>query len=732
MELKDRSLPIEIWGGIECTINRVQGQYFDQMARSGHTERDDDLALFADLGLRKMRYPVLWEKVVTALDEAPDWSWPDERLGKLKALHITPIVGLLHHGSGPTFTNLLDPAFPDLFAAYARQVAMRYPWIKYYTPINEPLTTARFSALYGHWYPHKKDDLSFSKAIINQVSAIKKAMVAIREINPDAQLVQTEDLGKTHSTKVLSYQAKFENERRWLTFDLLYGKVTPTHRMWRYFLWAGIEESELASMMHAPCPPDIIGINHYLSSERYLDNRTLRYPAHLRGGNGKHRYADIEAVRVGPLEPAGYYNLLKETCQRYEAPVAITEVHMGGTREEQLRWFYEAYQAASILRQEGFKIEAITAWAILGLYDWNALVMHERNFYESGLFDVRGDLPRPTAIARLVKALIQGETGGDAISPLTKLPGWWRRAERVMVVQPKKENMLKPIDYGTNSEIAPVLITGASGTLGRAFARICQVRGIPYRLLGRQDLDIANPVIAEKVISALRPWAVINTAGYVKVDLAESDVQRCYRENTHGPAILSAICAEKGIQFISFSSDLVFDGKQTSPYLEDHPLAPLGVYGLSKRDAENDVLLRNPKALIIRTSAFFGPWDDHNFVIQAIRAAERKEPFYAANDQCISPTYVPDLVNICLDLLIDGERGIWNIANQGELTWAELAQKSVAIAGLETSYVVPLPTKKMNFIARRPTYSALGSKRGTLLPPLEESLDKFKQLLSSR
>src|SRR3712207_2719887 len=93
----------------------------------------------------------------TTLFRSADWAWADERLGRLRELGITPIVGLVHHGSGPRHTSLIDPAFADGLAAFARAVAERYPWVAYYTPINEPLTTARFSGLYGHWYPHGRD-----------------------------------------------------------------------------------------------------------------------------------------------------------------------------------------------------------------------------------------------------------------------------------------------------------------------------------------------------------------------------------------------------------------------------------------------------------------------------------------------------------------------------------------------------------------------------------------------
>jgi dTDP-4-dehydrorhamnose reductase len=114
----------------------------------------------------------------------------------LNDIGIRPIVGLVHHGSGPPHTSLLDPEFATGLAQFAQAVASRYPGLEYYTPVNEPLTTARFSGLYGHWYPHAQDDRSFIRALINQCRGVALSMEAIRRINPAAKLVQTEDLGK--------------------------------------------------------------------------------------------------------------------------------------------------------------------------------------------------------------------------------------------------------------------------------------------------------------------------------------------------------------------------------------------------------------------------------------------------------------------------------------------------------------------------------------------------------
>lgn len=225
---------VEIWGGVECTCRRVGDSYSDQLTRSGHLTRISDLDRFAELGLRTLRYPVLWEHVAPDSLDQPNWRWTDKRLARLRELHIEPIAGLVHHGSGPRYTALHQENFATGLARYAGMVARRYPWVRYYTPVNEPLTTARFSGLYGLWYPHGTSDAVFVRVLYNQLLATKLAMQAIREVNPAAQLVQTEDLGQAHSTPALARMAEFQNHRRWLSFDMLCGAVTPNHPLWGY------------------------------------------------------------------------------------------------------------------------------------------------------------------------------------------------------------------------------------------------------------------------------------------------------------------------------------------------------------------------------------------------------------------------------------------------------------------------------------------------------------------
>ena len=426
---------LPLWAGVECTVNRVGDRYFDQSILNGHERRIEDLDLIAGLGVRALRYPVLWERVAPDGIAAADWRWTDERLQRLQELGIDPIVTLLHHGSGPRDTHLLDRAFPRKLAAYAFAVARRYPWLSSYTPVNEPLTTARFSALYGHWYPHERSDAAFVRALLNQCRGTVLAMQAIRRVNPSARLVQTDDLGKTHSTMRLAYQRDWENERRWLTWDLLCGRVGPKHAMWSYLRAHGAAAAELRWFEAHTCPPDVIGLNHYVTSERYLDERVEAYPAWSHGGNGVHAYADVEAVRAHEAAPVSWAGILSETWERYRLPIAITEAHLGGGREDQVRWLLCAWDAAHEVRAAGADVRAVTAWSLFGCTGWNQLCTEGDGLYEPGVFDARADPPRPTALAAAMRELARGLRPSHAV---LDAPGWWERADGRMYGRPEE------------------------------------------------------------------------------------------------------------------------------------------------------------------------------------------------------------------------------------------------------------------------------------------------------
>jgi dTDP-4-dehydrorhamnose reductase len=701
----------EIWGGLECTINRVGDSFRDQLNYAQHYSRKDDIDIIAQLGIKKLRYPVLWEAHQRiSKDEKINWDQTRRQLNKIRGHQIIPIAGLLHHGSGPSFTSLAHDNFAEELAAYAAKVATEFPWLEYYTPVNEPLTTARFSGLYGCWFPHHKEAVSFAKMLLNQLKGIVLSMQAIRKINTNARLVQTEDLAKIHSTPTLQYQADFENERRWLTYDILCGKLMPQHYFWNYFISLGIDRSVLQFFLDNPCPPDIAGFNYYVTSERYLDERIELHPQCTPGGNGQHLYTDMAAVRA--VKPDGLQSLLKEAWQRFQIPLALTEVHMNCTREEQLRWFKEAWDICCHLKKEGVNIKAITAWSLLGAFDWNSLLTVEEKIYETGVYDITKNALRPTAVAKLIHSL--SETG-DYHHPVLNETGWWHKS------YPGSKNIL------SNSSVSPVLILGCNGTLGNAFVRICQRRSIPFRAFSHTEVDITNEEQIEKVINECKPWAIINAAGYVKVDDAERESEICFTLNAKAPGSLATICKYHGIQLIIFSSDLVFDGEKQTPYVELDSVKPLNIYGDSKARGELLVQKNYPDSLIIRTSAFFGPWDRYNFAFNILNSLRQNNTCHVVNDVIVSPTYVPHLVDKTLDLLIDEEKGIWHLTNEGTLTWSDFAEEVALRGGYQRRNITPCLQKDMPWNAIRPAYSALQSDKGIKLPSLQHAIAQYFQ-----
>ncbi len=714
--MEQRNPRPEIWGGIECTINRLKSGYLDQLSLSGHYDRNDDLKAIASLGITTMRYPVLWEKHQPQKDAFIDFNWVATRLEELRALGIKPIAGLLHHGSGPEYTNLADPKFPEMLAAYAKEVATRFPWIESYTPVNEPLTTARFSGLYGLWYPHETNDVSFAVMLLNQLKGVVLSMNEIRKVNPAAKLVQTEDLGKTYSTPLLKYQAKWENHRRFLTYDILCGSFSKENPFWDYFMRLGIPASDLEFFAQNPCPPDLLGANYYVTSERYIDQRLNRYPKHTHGGNFIHTYADVEAVRINLRQPHGFQVLVKELWKRYQIPIAVTEAHLHCSREEQMKWFRDIYESCSILKIEGIDIRAVTAWSLLGAYGWNKLLTSDSSDYEHGAFDVSSGRIRPTAMVGMIQKIA---ATGRFESTLLDDPGWWKRNTRFF----RGSAADQPDSMPTTP---PILIIGKTGTLGQAFARICVMRSLAHVLIGRDETDISNPRQIKQALKKYKPWAVINAAGYVRVDEAENNRAQCFNENATGAENLAKACRQEGIHFMTFSSDLVFDGKKQFPYTESDCVGALNTYGESKIAAESAVLNAYPESIVIRTSAFFGPWDRHNFA-HAVLTNIREEREFHVSDDIVSPTYVPHLVHAALDLLFDRESGLWHLANDGSISWYDFACDIAKRSGCDTRLIV---LSKLPHAAERPSYSVLQSEKGMLMPPLNAALHDY--LIESR
>jgi dTDP-4-dehydrorhamnose reductase len=516
-----------------------------------------------------------------------------------------------------------------------------------------------------------------------------------------------------------------------MTWDLLTGRVTRDHPLWERLTSLGFEE-RLYRIVDDPCPPDVIGVNHYLTSDRFLDHRLARYPGMRPGGNGIMRYVDVEAVRVLQPGPQGLEGALHEAAARYRLPVAVTECHNGCTREEQVRWLNEAWETANALRAEGVRIEAVTAWSLLGSFNWDTLLTRADGRYECGAFDVRRGAPRPTALARAIKAIARGTSQPNVAAAGA---GWWRRDVRLSFAPSPRvatDTDAASRCVARGSPAAPLLIVGATGTLGQALARACEWRGLDYVLTGRRQLSMDRPETIDCALDRYQPWALINAAGWVRVDDAETLAPACHAANATGALALAQACGNRDIRFVTFSSDLVFDGAAGCAYVEDDPVNPLNVYGESKAAAEKAIRALGSRALIVRTAAFFSPHDPHNFASSIVRELAAGRSVCAARDSVVSPTYVPDLVDSVLDLTLDGEEGLWHLANEGAVSWFSFAQTLARSTGLDAGLIEARASKDMGWRAARPAFSALGSARGQMLRSLDDAVAAYAAVLEAQ
>jgi dTDP-4-dehydrorhamnose reductase len=412
-----------VWAGVEPSYLTIGGRRRDQLTEGGHADRLEDIDRLAELGVSAVRYPVLWGW----RGEPTDWGWAETRLARLRSHGIEPIVGLVHHGWGPEGVDPLDPEYPMRFAAYAAEVASRFPDVRTFLPVNEPLTTARFGGLYGWWDPCARDEATFARLIVAECQAIRAAARALHRVDPAIRVVVNEDACETYGTDEVADVVSFYNTRRWLTFDLVTGKVDPHHPMWEHLTIAPGIEGALEDLADDPEYPDVLGLDHYVTSDRFLDHRTGEYPADIERTRTNERFVDVEAARVQGFEVDGFWRSLRQTWDRYRLPLALAEVHLAGDASDQVAWWAEAWQQAGWAVDAGIPVEGVTAWAAFGAVDWDSLLRHETGSYRPGCFDVRdGDVVR-TALGEAVAATASGRH----VDP--EVRGWWRQPDRLVI-----------------------------------------------------------------------------------------------------------------------------------------------------------------------------------------------------------------------------------------------------------------------------------------------------------
>ena len=287
-----------------------------------------------------------------------------------------------------------------------------------------------------------------------------------------------------------------------------------------------------------------------------------------------------------------------------------------------------------------------------------------------------------------------------------------------------------------------ILLTGGEGQLGTEV--IAQAPAFGIRLLAPTlaQMDLTHPAEVDAAWEAFRPEAVINAAAYTAVDRAESEVELAFAINAAAPARIAARCAAEGIPLIHISTDYVFDGRKREPYLEDDPVAPLGVYGRSKAEGESAVRSALDRHVIVRTAWLYSA-HAANFVKTVMRLVAERDELRIVDDQVGSPTCAEDLAAAVLVIAArgaDASPGTYHFCGSGETSWCGLARhvlETMAARGRIQSYrLTPILTADYPTPARRPAYSVLDCRRiegcfGIVRPAWQSSVEKTVDRLLS-
>jgi dTDP-4-dehydrorhamnose reductase len=251
-----------------------------------------------------------------------------------------------------------------------------------------------------------------------------------------------------------------------------------------------------------------------------------------------------------------------------------------------------------------------------------------------------------------------------------------------------------------------IAVVGARGQLGTAFVGLLGKEAIA---LTRDQMDVTDQAAVQAVLTDLRPEAIINCSAYTAVDRAEDEPEQARSVNADAVRYLARVAAELSVPFLTYSTDYVFDGTASEPYVESDPTDPINVYGETKRAGERYAAAVYPESLIVRTSWVLSGTHP-NFASTMVRLA-RQGPVRVVDDQRGRPTLVDDLAVASLDALRSGATGVLHCANGPTVTWFDLARDCVEAAGLDPDAIEPCATADFPTRAARPVNSALGSER---------------------
>jgi dTDP-4-dehydrorhamnose reductase len=271
--------------------------------------------------------------------------------------------------------------------------------------------------------------------------------------------------------------------------------------------------------------------------------------------------------------------------------------------------------------------------------------------------------------------------------------------------------------------VAKLLVTGAKGMLGQAVVAAAEKSGEQTLALGRGELDITNAAAVTATIDQFEPDALINCAAWTDVDDAEAEEAAATEINGHGAANLAASCAASGVRLVHVSTDYVFDGSATEPYLESDPVSPQSAYGRSKLAGEQAIEAADGDYAIVRTAWLFGAGGP-NFVATMLKLGSEREQIEVVTDQIGCPTWTGHLAPALIACAAAEQTGIFHAVGGGRCSWFDLASETIALAGLSCK-VEPTTTESFPRPAPRPAFSVLGSERGDeaiVLPDWHEGL----------
>jgi len=368
--------------GIECSAPIVDGRRVDELEKTGHYARVvEDLELVARFGLRYLRYGIPFHRVNPQPDHY-DWAFPDRALGALRRLGITPIVDLMHFGVPDDLQTFQNPQVVSRFTAYARAFAERYPWVRYYTVVNEPLITATFSGRFGYWNEQRRDERSFVRALLTAARCVVLGRRAVEAVRADALFLQSDSCEYYHPVHPRAIQrAEFLNDLRFAGFELFMGRWLPAS-VAEYLLRNGASRDELGWFeLHGDDSRLIAGNDYYAACEKeVLLDSSLRESG----------------------ERVGYYHLARQYQERLRVP--IMQMETNGAEGDSVDWLTRQWTDTLRLLQDGVPIRGFTWYGFINHVDWNTSLREANNHEDQlGLVDLER---RPTPTWAAYRAII--------------------------------------------------------------------------------------------------------------------------------------------------------------------------------------------------------------------------------------------------------------------------------------------------------------------------------------